>query len=87
MQLSVLFTRGETPVHAEPIYWGVAFSDTPEGPYTHSEYTPITKSGHETLLWTIRGALRPCSIAMVRKKPLFDLRRMVTFYVIESGSR
>ena len=37
--------------------WGVAFSDTAEGPYTHSEYNPITNSGHETLLWKYNGGI------------------------------
>lgn len=37
--------------------WGVAHSDTPEGPYLHSEYNPVTNSGHETLLWHYNGGI------------------------------
>ncbi|MEM7538810.1 MAG: family 43 glycosylhydrolase [Chloroflexota bacterium] len=37
--------------------WGVAFSDNPTGPYTHSDYNPITNSGHETLLWHYNGGI------------------------------
>ena len=37
--------------------WGIAHSDTPTGPYTHSEYNPITNSGHETLLWHYQGGI------------------------------
>ena len=37
--------------------WGVAFADTVTGPYTHSEFNPITNSGHETLLWTYNGGI------------------------------
>ena len=31
--------------------WGVAIADDILGPYTRSEYNPITNSGHETCLW------------------------------------
>ncbi len=31
--------------------WGVAIADDVMGPYTRSEYNPITNSGHETCLW------------------------------------
>ena len=31
--------------------WGVAIADNILGPYTRSEYNPITNSGHETCLW------------------------------------
>ncbi|WDR04799.1 family 43 glycosylhydrolase [Devosia rhodophyticola] len=37
--------------------WGVAMSDKPEGPYTHSEFNPITNSGHETMLWHYKGGI------------------------------
>lgn len=37
--------------------WGVAFADAITGPYTHSEYNPITNSGHETLLWHYAGGI------------------------------
>ncbi|RME43207.1 MAG: glycosyl hydrolase, partial [Chloroflexi bacterium] len=37
--------------------WGVARADHPTGPYEHSEYNPITNSGHETLLWLYDGGV------------------------------
>jgi len=37
--------------------WGVAISEKPTGPYTHSEFNPVTNSGHETLLWHYAGGL------------------------------
>lgn len=37
--------------------WGVALSSQAMGPYTHSEYNPITNSGHETLLWHYDGGI------------------------------
>lgn len=37
--------------------WGVAISDTIMGPYIHSEFNPITNSGHETLLWEYDGGM------------------------------
>ncbi len=37
--------------------WGVAISDNVTGPYTHSEFNPITNSGHETMLWHYGGGI------------------------------
>ncbi len=37
--------------------WGVAISDNVTGPYTHSEFNPITNSGHETMLWNYDGGI------------------------------
>lgn len=37
--------------------WGVAIADEITGPYTHSEYNPITNSGHETMLWHYQGGI------------------------------
>lgn len=37
--------------------WCVAISENIEGPYTPSEYNPITNSGHETLLWPYKGGV------------------------------
>lgn len=37
--------------------WGVAIADDVLGPYVHSEYNPITNSGHETLLWKYREGM------------------------------
>ena len=37
--------------------WGVAISDNATGPYTHSEFNPVTNSGHETLLWHYKGGI------------------------------
>jgi len=37
--------------------WGVAVSDTPQGPYIRSELNPITNSGHETTLWHYHGGM------------------------------
>ena len=37
--------------------WGVAHAENPTGPYTHSEYNPVTNSGHETLLWHYNGGI------------------------------
>lgn len=33
------------------ICWGVAFADTPEGPFVNSEFNPISNSGHEVFAW------------------------------------
>jgi hypothetical protein len=37
--------------------WGVATSKTPEGPYVHSPFNPVTNSGHETMLWHYNGGI------------------------------
>lgn len=37
--------------------WGVAIAEKIEGPYTRSEYNPITNSGHETCLWRYAGGI------------------------------
>ncbi len=37
--------------------WGVAVSDNVLGPYEHSEFNPVTNSGHETLLWHYNGGI------------------------------
>lgn len=37
--------------------WGVATSDVITGPYTHSDYNPISNSGHETMLWEYDGGI------------------------------
>ncbi len=37
--------------------WGVAIADKITGPYVHSEYNPITNSGHETMLWHYDGGM------------------------------
>jgi beta-xylosidase len=37
--------------------WGVATADCVTGPYTHSEYNPVTNSGHETMLWQYKGGI------------------------------
>jgi hypothetical protein len=37
--------------------WGVATSKKTAGPYTHSEYNPVTNSGHETMLWHYDGGI------------------------------
>jgi predicted GH43/DUF377 family glycosyl hydrolase len=37
--------------------WGVATATNPMGPYTKSEYNPISNSGHETLLWKYNGGI------------------------------
>lgn len=37
--------------------WGVAVSDNILGPYEHSEYNPVTNSGHETMLWKYKGGI------------------------------
>ena len=39
------------------IAWGVAIADRPEGPYTKSEYNPVTNSGHEVCVWPYRGGI------------------------------
>lgn len=33
------------------VKWGVAVSDNPTGPFTKSEYNPITNTGHEVCVW------------------------------------
>lgn len=37
--------------------WGVAIADNVLGPYTKSEYNPVTNSGHETCLWNYNGGI------------------------------
>ncbi len=37
--------------------WGVAIADNIMGPYTRSEYNPITNSGHETCLWKYKDGM------------------------------
>ncbi len=37
--------------------WGVAIADDVMGPYTRSEYNPITNSGHETCLWKYKDGM------------------------------
>lgn len=37
--------------------WGVAIADNILGPYTRSEYNPITNSGHETCLWKYKNGM------------------------------
>ncbi|RME43194.1 MAG: hypothetical protein D6791_16015 [Chloroflexi bacterium] len=37
--------------------WGVAFANTPEGPFTKSPLNPITNSGHETFLYPFRSGV------------------------------
>ena len=37
--------------------WGVAIADNILGPYTKSEYNPVTNSGHETCLWKYNGGI------------------------------
>jgi hypothetical protein len=39
------------------IRWGVAMADNPEGPYTKSEFNPITHSGHELAIWHYRDGI------------------------------
>lgn len=34
--------------------WGVAFSDSPEGPFMNSELNPVTTGGHEVFVWPYR---------------------------------
>ncbi len=37
--------------------WGVAMANDILGPYEHSEFNPITNSGHETMLWQYKGGM------------------------------
>ena len=39
------------------IKWGVAISETLEGPYIKSPYNPITNSGHELSVWPYQGGI------------------------------
>lgn len=39
------------------VRWGLATSDRPEGPYTKSEWNPVTNSGHEVCVWPYRGGI------------------------------
>lgn len=57
-----LYYKGE--IMGEELYmggretkWGVAISDTPEGPYVKSPYNPVTNSGHETILWPYKEGM------------------------------
>ena len=50
--------KGRSHKYAGPdTRWGVAFSHKAEGPYKHSEFNPVTNSGHETMLWHFNGGL------------------------------
>ncbi len=48
---------GDLKSYGQDTRWGVAISDNVTGPYTHSEYNPITNSGHETMLWKYKGGI------------------------------
>ncbi len=48
---------GDLKSSGQDTRWGVAISDCVTGPYTHSEYNPITNSGHETMLWKYNGGI------------------------------
>ncbi len=37
--------------------WGVAIADNILGPYTRSEYNPVTNSGHETCVWRYQDGI------------------------------
>ncbi len=37
--------------------WGVAIADKVEGPYTPSDYNPISNSGHEIIMWKYKGGM------------------------------
>ncbi|MFI3207427.1 MAG: glycosyl hydrolase, partial [Clostridia bacterium] len=37
--------------------WGVAISEDILGPYEHSDFNPVTNSGHETMLWHYNGGI------------------------------
>ena len=37
--------------------WGLAIADNIEGPYTKSEYNPVTNSGHEVCVWPYAGGI------------------------------
>ncbi|NQU43516.1 glycosyl hydrolase [bacterium] len=39
------------------VKWGVAIADRPDGPYTKSEYNPVTNSGHEVCVWHHNGGI------------------------------
>ena len=39
------------------IKWGVAIADNPTGPYTKSEYNPITNTGHEVSVWPYQSGI------------------------------
>lgn len=39
------------------IRWGVAMADNIKGPYTKSEYNPITQSGHELCVWKYKEGI------------------------------
>ncbi|MFI3172772.1 MAG: glycosyl hydrolase, partial [Eubacteriales bacterium] len=49
--------RGDLKSSGQDTRWGVAMSDNILGPYKHSEYNPITNSGHETLLWKYKDGI------------------------------
>ncbi len=48
---------GDLKCHGQDTRWGVAISDNVLGPYEHSEYNPVTNSGHETMLWHYNGGI------------------------------
>lgn len=57
-----LYYKGERM--GEEITWGgreikhgVAIADNPLGPYTKSEYNPISNSGHEICVWPYKGGI------------------------------
>ena len=57
-----LYYKGETMgegmnMGGREIKWGVAIADDILGPYTKSEYNPITNSGHEVAVWEHDGAM------------------------------
>ena len=35
----------------------MAIADRPTGPYTKSEYNPVTNSGHEVCVWPYKGGI------------------------------
>ncbi|MCY4070125.1 MAG: family 43 glycosylhydrolase [Chloroflexi bacterium] len=52
---------GWTTKYAEGIAWGLAISDSPEGPFIKSTLNPVTNSGHETCLFPYgEGILAIC---------------------------
>lgn len=57
-----LYYKGETMgesmnMGGREIKHGVAIADSPLGPYTKSEYNPITNSGHEVAVWPYKGGM------------------------------
>ncbi|MEM9856852.1 MAG: family 43 glycosylhydrolase [Bacteroidota bacterium] len=39
------------------VKWGVAIADDPTGPFTKSEFNPITNTGHELIIWEYNDGL------------------------------